>query len=79
MVAKGPITIVDAVFEKGVLRPESRLNLAEHQRVRITIETQPQPIGVHKNSLEDVWKMADQINWRSTGPYPTRDELYDRR
>ena len=29
---------VDAVYEKGLLRPLRPLKLAEHQRVRITIE-----------------------------------------
>ena len=30
--------VVDAVYEKGVLRLLERLNLPEHQQVRLTVE-----------------------------------------
>lgn len=30
---------IDAIFEKGVLRPLERLPLAESQKIRITIDT----------------------------------------
>jgi predicted DNA-binding antitoxin AbrB/MazE fold protein len=31
--------IIDAVYENGVLRPLSSLDLVEHQQVRVTVET----------------------------------------
>ncbi len=32
-------TVVDAIYENGVLRPLGSLDLAEHQQVRVTVET----------------------------------------
>ena len=31
--------IIDAIYENGVLRPLGSLDLAEHQQVRVTVET----------------------------------------
>ena len=32
--------VVEATFERGILRPDQPLPLKEHERVRITVETQ---------------------------------------
>ena len=44
---------LDAVYEQGVLRPLEPLTLAEHQRVRVTVEEQ-------KRSLS--WESAEQLD-----------------
>ena len=41
--------IVEAIFDGGVLRPVENLNLAEHQRVRLTVETLEVP-GEDRNA-----------------------------
>jgi predicted DNA-binding antitoxin AbrB/MazE fold protein len=33
---------VDAIYEQGVLRPVQPLALAERERVRVTVESEPQ-------------------------------------
>ena len=37
------VHVIDAVFENGVLRPLSALDLPEHQVVRVTVETVKPP------------------------------------
>jgi predicted DNA-binding antitoxin AbrB/MazE fold protein len=69
---------VDAIFENGVLKPVEPLNLAEHQRVRVTIVDQMTPEDDRAAAIEKLWKIADQMAFASKGPYPTRESLYDR-
>jgi predicted DNA-binding antitoxin AbrB/MazE fold protein len=82
------VRTTEAIFEKGVLTPTEPLPLAEHQRVRITIEeiatanvggnvvppTSPDREAAVKQFMEGV----AGSQFCSTGPYPTREELYDR-
>jgi predicted DNA-binding antitoxin AbrB/MazE fold protein len=46
---------LEAVYEHGVLRPLEPLVLAEHQRVRLTLEEKPTPL---------CWKSAEPVNER---------------
>ena len=51
---------LDAVYEQGILRPLEPLVLAEHQRVRLTIEEKPAPL---------IWETGEPWNER-------REELH---
>lgn len=44
---------LDAVYEQGVLRPLEPLTLAEHQRVRVTVEERKRPLS---------WESAQQLD-----------------
>ena len=44
---------LDAVYEEGVLRPLEPLTLAEHQRVRVTVEERKLPLS---------WESAQQLD-----------------
>jgi predicted DNA-binding antitoxin AbrB/MazE fold protein len=36
--------VVEATYENGVLKPAEPLPLAEHEKVRVTVESQPSPV-----------------------------------
>jgi predicted DNA-binding antitoxin AbrB/MazE fold protein len=71
--------VVEAIYEDGMLRPVEALDLPDHQRVRLVVETvdekKPDREAAYKRLLAGI----EQMNFRSTGPYPTRDELHERR
>lgn len=70
-------TQVDATFSNGVLKPDVPLPLAEHARVRLTIE------AVAERQSSNAWLTF--IEWVRNNPLHlggktiSRDELYDRR
>ena len=46
--------VVDAIYENGVLRPMVRLNLQEHQHVRVTVEsTVPEAMSQEEDAPAD--------------------------
>jgi len=71
--------VVEAVYAEGVLRPVEDLELPERQRVRLIVQTID---GVAASDREAAFaqflKGVQSMNFRSTGPLPTRDELHDR-
>jgi predicted DNA-binding antitoxin AbrB/MazE fold protein len=79
MVSRGSRQQFEAVFENGVLRPLTHTALAEHQRVRVTVEVVSAESDARRSqALEEFIARAERMQFRSTGPYPTRDELHDR-
>ena len=58
---------LEAVYEQGVLRPLEPLALAEHQRVRLTLEEQP----LSWLSPEPVNERREEMQWlaKESGPY----------
>lgn len=60
---------LEAVYEQGVLRPLEPLSLAEHQRVRLTLEDQPPQLSWE--SSEPVNERSDELQWLSkqAGPF----------
>ena len=46
---------IDAIFENGVLRPLQKIDIPEHQRVSITIDTSK------KHAPEEILHLADQV------------------
>ncbi len=73
--------ITEAIFANGVLKPEGKLTLREHERVRVIVESLDQPseaarAAALKEFNEGVAKMKFKSNG---GRYPSRDELHERR
>ena len=60
---------LEAVYEQGVLRPLEPLALAEHQRVRLTLEERTAPLSWE--SAEPLHERREELEWlaRESGPY----------
>jgi predicted DNA-binding antitoxin AbrB/MazE fold protein len=60
---------LEAVYEQGILRPLEPLELAEHQRVRLTIEEKP--VRLSWESAGAVNDRREELQWLATesGPY----------
>lgn len=80
--------VVDAIYTNGHLEPVEPLDLAEEQRVRLTIELaetveeglpemEPTATG-REAALRELFEQIEKMDFCSTGPYPTRDELHER-
>lgn len=74
------VRITEAIFKDGVLKPTERLDLREDERVRITVEPIANDSESERSRFVEEFR-AGQIKsrFRSTGPYPSRDELHERR
>lgn len=76
------VRTTEAIFANGVLKPVEALNFHEGQRVRITVEgiERGTPTEAERAAaLKQFFESADRMGFRSEGPYPTRDELHERR
>ena len=79
------VRFTDAIFEDGVLKPLEPLALREHQRVRLVVSDAEETVGrstvnpdreaARRNLIESFEKHS----FRSVGPYPKREDLYDRK
>lgn len=60
---------LEAVYEHGVLRPLEPLSLAEHQRVRLTLDEKPARLSWE--SSEPVNERREELQWlaKEAGPY----------
>jgi predicted DNA-binding antitoxin AbrB/MazE fold protein len=70
--------VTEAIFENGILRPTEPLPLREHQRVRITIDSE-EPAPSREEAKRLMIEGFDKMKLRSNGKLPTRDELHERR
>jgi predicted DNA-binding antitoxin AbrB/MazE fold protein len=66
---------VEAVFENGVLKPLNPLNLPEHQKVKLVLETAAPPSPVAPRHWH--WKEAQAIDDKFAGN--VSDELVRQR
>ncbi|MBL8295467.1 MAG: antitoxin family protein [Bryobacterales bacterium] len=60
---------LEAVYEHGVLRPLEPLSLAEHQRVRLTLEEKPARLSWESSEL--IRERREELQWlaKDVGPY----------
>jgi len=60
---------LDAVYEQGILRPLEPLVLAEHQRVRLTLEERPARLSWE--SAEPLNERREELHWlaKESAPY----------
>lgn len=71
--------VVEAIYSHGVLEPLEALELPDKQRVRLIVQSidgtaEPDREAAMRRLREGIASM----NFRSTGPFPTRDELHER-
>lgn len=72
--------ITEATYDGGVLRPVARLNLQEHQRVRVIVQVMDESGAEDRaTALARLRQGIAAMNFRSTNGYPSRDELHERR
>lgn len=73
------MTVTEAIYAKGVLKPVSPLDLPEHQRVRLVVEVLDKPEERDRSAaLEEVMRDIEESTLHLAGPLPSRDELHDR-
>jgi predicted DNA-binding antitoxin AbrB/MazE fold protein len=73
------VQVTEAVFSQGVLKPVDRLQLQEHQRVRLIIE--PVDGGQALDRVAALNRLRAGIAsmaFSSSGRLPARDDLHDR-
>jgi predicted DNA-binding antitoxin AbrB/MazE fold protein len=60
---------LEAIYEQGILRPLEPLDLAEQQRVRLTIEEKP--AGLMWKSEKPFNERREELRWlaKESGPY----------
>ena len=72
--------VTEAVYSDGVLRPEGRLSLRDKERVRLIIQSLESPQANDRvRAIKELRASVGRTKFRSSGPYPTRDELHERR
>lgn len=68
--------VTQATFDGGVLRPEGKLELREHERVRVIVQTPNASEGQARlRAMERLRVGIGSMRFVSTGKFPTRDEL----
>jgi predicted DNA-binding antitoxin AbrB/MazE fold protein len=72
---------IPVIYENGVFRPETPVNLPEHSRLRISIhDPSPATNGAPVQPLKDALDALRARGLIRTGGWrPTRDELHERR
>ena len=71
--------VTEAVYAGGVLKPDVPLNLPDQQRVRVIVEPlQGRGQTNRAAALDRLRSGIQQMDFRSRGPLPRRDELHDR-
>ncbi len=73
-------TVTEAIYTNGVLKPLESLKLREDERVRLTVQRLEPPSSAEREAgFAELLAGIERMNFRSSGPYPTRDELHERR
>lgn len=71
--------ITEATYDGGVLRPSGRLDLREHERVRIIVQSLdgagPEE---RKDAIRRLRAAIARMGFRSTNGYLTRGDLHER-
>jgi predicted DNA-binding antitoxin AbrB/MazE fold protein len=70
---------IEAIYDSGVLRPLEELPLAEHQRVRLTVETIDAPAADREAERRNLIERLQRSTLSHGGPVPSREELHERR
>jgi len=75
----GMTKVVEAIYSHGVLEPLEALELPDKQRVRLIVQPiDGTPASDREAAMRRLREGIASMDFRSTGPYPTRDELHDR-
>ena len=73
--------VTEAIYTNGVLKPVEGLHLGEKERVRLIVERLESAGSPDDRDalLAKLRAGIDSMSFRSRGPYPSREELHDRR
>jgi predicted DNA-binding antitoxin AbrB/MazE fold protein len=72
--------ITEAVYADGVLKPDNHLSLRPNERVRLIIQSLESPdANDRRQAIEELRAGIGRSPFRSDRPYPTRDQLHERR
>jgi predicted DNA-binding antitoxin AbrB/MazE fold protein len=72
------IRITQAVFSKGVLKPDDDLGLREQQRVRLIVESVDEKLEDRAAAVARLKAGIAKMQFFSQGPLPSREELHNR-
>lgn len=71
--------VIEAIYSHGVLEPLEALELPEKQRVRLIVQAIDWASGPDRETaFAEFLQGVREMKFRSSGPYPTRDELHER-
>jgi predicted DNA-binding antitoxin AbrB/MazE fold protein len=70
--------VVTAIYEDGILRPESEINLPPQTRVRITVETLAEDTPMTAEPWETWERVCEENPVDSGGERLSRDRLHER-
>ena len=70
--------ITEAIYTHGMLKPAGDLKLREQQRVRVIVEPIEDSGGDRDTAVARLKAGIASMQFFSSGPLPTRDDLHDR-
>jgi predicted DNA-binding antitoxin AbrB/MazE fold protein len=70
--------VTQAVFSKGVLKPDDDLGLREQQRVRLIVESVDEKLEDRAAAVARLKAGIENMQFFSQEPLPSREELHDR-
>jgi predicted DNA-binding antitoxin AbrB/MazE fold protein len=70
--------VITATYEDGHLKLDTPLDLAPHQRVRVTIELLDETQIAGQEALDELDRLCEQFPIDSAGERLTRDQLHER-
>jgi predicted DNA-binding antitoxin AbrB/MazE fold protein len=71
--------VTDAIYSGGVLKPVEKLVLRETQRVRLIVEPLDEKDENRRSAaLERLLAGIESMDFFSSGPLPTREDIHDR-
>jgi predicted DNA-binding antitoxin AbrB/MazE fold protein len=73
--------VITATFEDGVLKPNERLNLQPHSRVRVAVELleDETEVALRQRAWETIERLWRECAIDSQGERLTREQLHERR
>jgi predicted DNA-binding antitoxin AbrB/MazE fold protein len=70
---------IEAIYANGAFQPVDALDLADQQRVRLTVEVIPDDNGrARADAFRRVRERIARSSFSYGGPMPGRDELHER-
>jgi len=71
--------VTEAIYRNGHLEPLSPLDLSDEERVTLIVQTHERHDPTAREAaLQRLLAGIDEMNFHSSGRYPTRDELHER-
>ena len=71
--------VIEAIYSGGVLKPVEKLALPETQRVRLIVQPLNEKGDNSRSAaLQRLLVGIESMQFFSSGPFPTREELHDR-